>query len=82
MDPKEQTKQDIYCEVETMGGRGKSFSGNAIRIGGADVRVYNSIPPGWRIRESALTAPKGYKWIYNGKGRFSNDYQTGLYKTR
>ena len=40
--------------------------------------VYDRLPKGWIFLSGARTAPYGYKWISNGKSRFSNDYEHAL----
>lgn len=37
------------------------------------IPVYDEIPKGWKILEGALTAPRGYKWITNGKSIFAKE---------
>ena len=44
------------------------------------VKVFNEKPNGWCVIQGALTAPRGYKWINNGKSFFSNEYQQALLK--
>lgn len=42
------------------------------------VIVYDKLPKDWKIIKDATTNPKGYKWINNGKSRFSKNYKQGL----
>lgn len=63
-----------------MGGRGASSATqktmkNAL---GKDVPFIRKIPNGWKVTESATTAPKGYVWVDNGKSRFSKERQIAL----
>ena len=51
-------------------------------VNGQSVRVYSSMPNGWRETQGALTAPKGYTWINNGKSRFSGEREQALLKDR
>lgn len=44
------------------------------------VKVYENMPKGWRVIKGALTAPKGYVWICNGKSIFSKEYEKGYIK--
>lgn len=44
------------------------------------IRVFETIPEGWRILDGATTAPRGYAWISNGKSHFGGEYQHALYK--
>ena len=41
-------------------------------------KVLNHIPEGWRLLPGAMTAPRGYKWIYNGESLFSGKRKTAL----
>ena len=34
------------------------------------------------IEDGTVTNPKGYKWINNGKSRFSKNYKQGLLKVK
>lgn len=34
----------------------------------------------WKIMRGAITAPRGYVWICNGKSRFGGEYQHKLVK--
>lgn len=45
-----------------------------------ETNIYNDIPDGWDFIKGALTAPKGYEWISNGKSIFSGERQTALLK--
>ena len=45
-----------------------------------DYKVFTEMPKGWRILVGALTAPRGYKWICNGKSIFSKEYEQALLK--
>ena len=40
--------------------------------------VHKSMPEGWKVRAGALTAPKGFCWIYNGKSSFDEKYKKAL----
>lgn len=42
--------------------------------------IVYKLPEDWRIREDALTAPRGYIWIYNGYSRFCPLYEVALLK--
>ena len=42
------------------------------------VTVYGHLPKGWSFLSEARTAPYGYKWISNGKSRFSSAYEHAL----
>lgn len=46
------------------------------------VIVYDKLPKDWKIIKGATTNPKGYKWINNGKSRFSKNYKQGLLKVK
>lgn len=46
------------------------------------VIVYDKLPKDWKIIKDATTNPKGYKWINNGKSRFSKNYKQGLLKVK
>ena len=43
-------------------------------------KIYDEMPEGWALIPNAMTAPKGYAWIWNGKSRFGGEYQQGLLK--
>lgn len=50
-----------------------------------DVQVFNEMPEGWGYLIGTTTAPRGYRWIWNCKSRFTgknhgcvNDYQHAL----
>lgn len=45
-----------------------------------EVKVLTEMPKGWKFIEGASTAPRGYKWIYNGKSFFSKERETALLK--
>lgn len=45
-----------------------------------NVNIYETIPEGWGKLKGAVTAPKGYVWIWNRKSRFNGQYQRGLLK--
>lgn len=47
-----------------------------------EIPIYDSLPEGWRIKEGANTAPRGYVWIWNVKSRFGGEYRHGLMKIR
>ena len=51
-------------------------------VGGRTVRVYTSMPQGWKETKGAMTAPKGYTWINNGKSRFNGQRETALLRDR
>ncbi|MDL2301140.1 hypothetical protein LJC58_02170 [Lachnospiraceae bacterium OttesenSCG-928-D06] len=40
---------------------------------------YTDIPEGWEETKGATTAPAGAMWINNGKSRFSEEYESGLF---
>lgn len=42
------------------------------------LRIVDHIPEGWKPLKGALTAPRGYKWIYNGESLFSGKRKTAL----
>ena len=44
------------------------------------VKIFTSMPDGWKYVKGALTAPNGYKWIYNGKSIFGDEYKQALLK--
>ena len=44
------------------------------------VKILTSMPDGWKDVKGALTAPNGYKWIYNGKPIFGDEYEQALLK--
>lgn len=44
------------------------------------VKIFTSMPDGWKDIKGALTAPNGYKWIYNGKPIFGDEYEQALLK--
>ena len=48
--------------------------------GGLRIKLFvcNSLPNGWKIDALALTAPKGFLWINNGKSRFGGEYISAL----
>ena len=45
------------------------------------VKFLNFMPEGWKEINGAMTAPNGYKWIFNGKSVFSKEYKHALLKT-
>lgn len=44
------------------------------------VKIVEKMPDGWKILEGATTAPKGYKWVYNGESLFSGKREKALLK--
>ena len=44
------------------------------------VKVYDSLPKGWKVNVGATTAPNGYAWISNGKSLFGGEYEHALLK--
>lgn len=44
------------------------------------VKFLESMPEGWKEINGAMTAPNGYKWIFNGKSIFSKEYEHALLK--
>ena len=46
------------------------------------VIFYDKLPKDWKIIKDATTNPKRYKWINNGKSRFSKNYKQGLLKVK
>lgn len=44
------------------------------------VKIFTSMPDGWKYVKGALTAPNDYKWIYNGKPIFGDEYEQALLK--
>ena len=44
------------------------------------VKIFTSMPDGWKDIKGALTAPNGYKWIFNGCSLFTDDYRQALLK--
>ena len=47
-----------------------------------EIPIYDSLPEGWKIKENASTAPRGYVWIWNVKSHFGGEYRHGLMKIR
>lgn len=43
-------------------------------------KVYNTLPHGWKVLKGATTAPVGYRWICNGKSRFSKGRKLAFLK--
>lgn len=43
-------------------------------------RVYSRMPKGWKETKGATTAPKGYKWISNGKSLLGGKRKSALIK--
>lgn len=41
-------------------------------------KVLDHIPEGWRLLPGAMTAPRGYKWIFNGESLFSGKRERAL----
>lgn len=46
-----------------------------------EIKVYKRKPAGWKETNGATTAPRGYKWIDNGKSRFGGKRRSALLKT-
>lgn len=46
-----------------------------------DNTIYDEMPDGWKITPSTI-CPKGYKWINNGKSRFSKEYRYALLREK
>jgi hypothetical protein len=44
------------------------------------VKVLNELPFGWCFIYGATTAPRGYKWVNNGRSLFSKEYEHALLK--
>ena len=44
------------------------------------IRIFSSLPIGWKYLDGATTAPNGFRWASNGKSRFSDDYRHALVK--
>lgn len=44
--------------------------------------VFNKLPNGWSIVKGATTAPVGYRWIHNGKSRFSKERKLAFLKEK
>ena len=40
----------------------------------------DELPKGWKIVKGATTAPVGYRWICNGKSRFSGKRKLAFLK--
>lgn len=50
-----------------------------------EIEVWNEIPyykKEWKPVEGAVTAPKGYIWISNGKSRFNPERKTALLRVK
>lgn len=45
-----------------------------------EYKVYKRKPKGWKENKGATTAPRGYKWIHNGKSLFSAEYKAAFLK--
>lgn len=45
-----------------------------------EIRVYSRMPKGWKETKGATTAPRGYKWIDNGKSLFGGKHQSAFIK--
>ena len=43
-----------------------------------EVIVLDHVPKGWKILEGAMTAPRGYRWIFNGESLFSGKRKRAL----
>lgn len=41
----------------------------------------SKMPKGWSVIDGALTAPKGYTWVSNGKSFFGGERQSAIIKT-
>lgn len=41
-------------------------------------KVLNHIPEGWRLLSGAMTAPRGYRWVFNGESLFSGKRKRAL----
>ena len=41
-------------------------------------KVLNHIPEGWRLLLGAMTAPRGYRWVFNGESLFSGKRERAL----
>ena len=41
---------------------------------------YSEMPKDWQVIIGATTAPRGYKWVSNGKSIFSGERRLGLIK--
>lgn len=48
----------------------------------AGVKIYHSLPEGWKKINDALTAPDGYIWIWNGKSILKKEFRHGLLKLK
>ena len=46
-----------------------------------NITRYDKMPKGWKVLQGAMTAPKGYIWIWNGKSIFKKEYQHALLRT-
>jgi hypothetical protein len=57
----------------------KELAGNGVEI---KLWVCNAMPMGWKIKVGAITAPKGFYWIYNGKSIFSTKYKKTLLRSQ
>lgn len=49
-----------------------------MKLGEHEVDLYNSLPQGWKQDKGAITAPKGFTWINNGKSLLSGERKSGL----
>lgn len=47
-----------------------------------EIKVYKRKPAGWKETNGATTAPRGYKWIDNGKSHFGGKRRSALLKTK
>lgn len=46
----------------------------------AGILTLNTLPCGWLFIKDATTAPRGYKWAFNGANLFSPNYRHALIK--
>lgn len=44
----------------------------------ADMEVLDKVPDGWAVLDGALTAPRGYVFVYNRKSRWGGEYRHAL----
>lgn len=42
--------------------------------------ILDKLPEGWKYIKNATTAPKGYRWAYNGKSYFSGEREQAMIK--
>ena len=65
-----------------LGKRNQNLDSNVSKKKASEIKEYSKMPKGWRELIGAKTAPRGYKWISNGKSFFDKDYKQGLLKLK